>query len=172
MAQKPFRESGTSGFIKRLPEETAPEIKIDDSGKTHLIPGGINLLFSNDWIPVTTTFAVTSYETKRFKTIELKYESGDSTRYFRFALTELADKKIWLAGEGCTVSYRKTIGSVRNSYLIKQSGKIELISESNNEIVFKITNLKLKKLASADIVQIDGYIHAAKIQYILRQSIY
>lgn len=162
---KNISESGIPGFIMRLSAaESAPEIVIEDKGKTYLLFGNTNILFSNEWWPVTTTFAITSYQTKTFKTIEIKDESGDSIRYFRFALTEQPDKKIWLADEGFAVSYHETKGPEKKSYLIKQSGKIELMSENNKEIVFKISNLQLKKLVSEEVVRIDGYVHAAKTQ--------
>lgn len=162
---KNVSESGATGFIVRVTEEeAAPEIDMEDEGKTHLLFENTNMLFANEWWPVSARFTITSYETKTFKTIEIKDESGDSIRYFRFALAEVPGKKTWLADEGFTVSYRETKGTDRNSYMNKQSGKIELISENNNEIVFKITNLQLKKSVGENIVRIDGYIHAAKTQ--------
>ena len=162
---KHVSESGATGFIVRLTEEeSAPEIDLEDEGKTHLLFENTNTLFANEWRPVTIAFTITSYETKTFKTIEIKDESGDSIRYFRFALTEEPGKKTWLASDGFAVSYRETKGTEKNSYLNKLSGKIELVSEDNKEIVFKITNLQLKKLVGDNMVRIDGYIHAAKSQ--------
>ena len=143
-------------------EESAPEIDMKDEGKTHLLFASTSMRFTNEWRPVTTSFTKFGYETKTFKTIEIKDASGDSIRYIRFALPELPGKKTWLANEGFTVSYRETKGTEVNSYMTKQSGKIELVSEDDKEIVFKITNLQVKKLASENIVRIDGYIHAAK----------
>ena len=162
---KHVSETGATGFITRLSEqESAPEIDIEDEGKTYLFFGNTSLLFANAWWPVTSSFTTTNYQTNTFKTIEIKDESGDSIRYFRFALAEQPGKKTWLASEGFTVSYKETKGTEKNHYMIKQSGKIELISETNNEIVFKITNLQLKKLVGDNTVRIDGYIHAAKTQ--------
>lgn len=162
---KNVSESGATGFIMRLSEEeSAPEIDIEDEGKTHLVFENKNLLFTNEWWPVTTSFSITSYETKTFKTIEIKDQSGDSIRYFRFALTEQTGKKTWLADEGFAVSYKETKGTEKNNYMNKLSGKIELISENNTEIVFKITNLQLKKSGGENMVRIDGYVHAAKTQ--------
>ncbi|MEP7237842.1 MAG: hypothetical protein ABI685_08260 [Ferruginibacter sp.] len=162
---KRVSETGATGFIMRLSEaESAPEIDIVDEGKTYLLLGGTNLLFSDAWWPVTSTFTITSYETNTFKTIEIKDESGDFIRHFRFALTEQPGKNTWLASEGFAVSYKETKATEKSNYLIKQSGKIELVSEDDKEIVFKITNLQLKKLVGENIVRIDGYVHAAKIQ--------
>ena len=162
---KHVSETGATGFIMRLTEEeSAPEIDMEDEGKTHLLFENTNTLFANEWRPATTAFIITSYETKTFKTIEIKEQSGDSIRYFRFALTEQPGKKTWLVNEGFAVSYRETKGTQINSYMNKQSGKIELVSEDNKEIVFKITNLQLKKLVGDNMVRIDGYVHAAKTQ--------
>ena len=56
---KNISESGATGFIIRLSEaESAPEMVIEDIGKTHLIFGNTNLLFSNEWLPVTTIFSI------------------------------------------------------------------------------------------------------------------
>lgn len=160
---KHVSETGATGFIMRLAEEESePVTDIEDQSKTHLVLESTNIFFANEWWPITTSFTTTSYQTKTFKTIEIKEEGGDSIRYFRFALTEEPDKKTWLASEGFPVSYKETRGTEKNNYIIKQSGKIELISETNNEIVFKITNLQLKKLVGDNIVRINGYIHAAK----------
>ncbi len=162
---KNVSESGATGFIIRLSEaESAEEIKFEDTGKTQLLFGNSTILFSNVWTPVTAIFDTTSYQTNNFKKIEITDESGDSIRYLRFALPEKADKKTWLASEGFTVSYRETIGTVINSYMIRQSGKIELISENDNEIVFRVSNLQVKKILGEDRVRIDGYIHAIKTE--------
>ena len=162
---KHVSETGATGFIMRLTEEeSAPEIDMEDEGKTHLLFDNTNILLPNEWWPVTTSFTTTSYETKTFKIIEIKDQSGDTIRYFRFALTEEPGKKIWVPSDGFTVSYRETKGAEKNSFIIKRSGKIELLSENNKEIVFKITNLQLKNLVGDNMVRIDGYVHAAKTQ--------
>jgi hypothetical protein len=164
---KNISESGATGFIIRLSEaESAPEMEIEDIGKTHLIFGNTNILFSNEWLPVTTTFSITSPSNNTFKVIEIKDESGDSIRQFRLAVPEQLGKKIWLADEEVrfSVSYREEKGTEKNTFMYKQSGKIELISEDENEIIFKISNLQLKQISGKNVVRIDGYLHATKTQ--------
>ena len=160
---KQVSETGATGFIMRLTEaEAAPEIEVKDEDKSHLHFESTNPLFSNEWWPVTTNFTITNYEGKIFKTLEIKDASGDSIRYFRFALTEQPGKKIWLATEGFTVSYREIKGTEKTHYINKQSEKIEIISENKNKIVFKITNLQLKKAVGENKVRIEGYVHCDK----------
>lgn len=162
---KNVSESGSSGFIIRLSdEESAPEITLEDTGKTQLIFGNTTILFPNDWWPDTTIYSVTNNQNNTFKTIEISDTTADSKRYFRFALAEQPGKKTWLADEGFAVSYREKAGIEMNNFLYKKSGKIELISENDHEIVFKISNLQLKKLAGENVVRIDGFIYAIKTQ--------
>lgn len=158
--KKTVSESGTSGFIARL----VPEIKIEDIGRTHLVFGNTNILFTKDWQPDTTKFSITSHETKTFKTIEINESVGDTSRRFRFALTETEGKKIWLAEERFNASYKEKKGAEIKNFLQTQSGKIELVSENNKEIVFKISNVQLRLIGTSEEVSINGYIYALKTQ--------
>ena len=158
--KKSVSESGTSGFIARL----VPEIKIEDIGRTHLVFGNTNILFTKDWQPDTTKFSITSHETKTFKTIEINESVGDTSRRFRFALTETEGKKIWLAEERFNASYKEKKGAEIKNFLQTQSGKIELVSENNKEIVFKISNVQLRLIGTNEEVSINGYIYALKTQ--------
>ena len=165
--KKSVSESGTSGFIARLPNDqlaSVPEIMIKDNGRTYLVFSNTNILFTKEWQPDTTNFSITSYETKTFKVIEIKESAGDTLRRFRFALTEEEGKKIWLAEEGFSTSYWEKKGAEIKNFMYKQSGKIELVSENSKEIVFKISNLQLMKTENKEVVRIDGYIHALKTQ--------
>lgn len=162
---KNISESGATGFIIRLSaEESALERNLDDNGKTHILFENNSTLFTNDWSPDSTVFSITSNQGKTFKKIEINENSNDAMRYFRFSLEEQSGKKVWLADESVSVIYREKKGTQRNSFLEKKSGKIELVSEDDKEIIFKISNLQLKKLGSDEVVRIDGYIHAAKTQ--------
>ena len=165
--KKSVSESGTSGFIARLPKDQSapvPEIMIKDNGRTHLVFGNTNILFTKDWQPDTTKFSITNHETKTFKTIEINESVGDTSRRFRFALTEKEGKKIWLEEERFNASYKEKKGAEIKNFLQTQSGKIELVSENNKEIVFKISNVQLRLIGTTEEVSINGYIYALKTQ--------
>lgn len=64
--------------------------------------------------------------------------------------------------------------SIRNSFITSfdhylnnpqhANGKLEIVKETESQIVFKITNLKIKPVANTDFVVINGFIYALKAE--------
>jgi hypothetical protein len=81
------------------------------------------------------------------------------------------DKKVWRQNELRAVSYREVKGEQRNSFLAGATlqtdpryadGKMEIVRETGTQIVFKLTNFKIKKLTKEDFATLNGFIYADK----------
>lgn len=78
-------------------------------------------------------------------------------------------KKAWRQNELLAASYREVKGEQRHSFLAGATfqtdpryadGNIEIIRESESQIVFKLTNFKIKKFNKEEFVTLDGFIYA------------
>lgn len=82
-----------------------------------------------------------------------------------------AEKKtVWGQNELRSASYREVKGAQRHTFLTGATfqtsptfadGKIEIVRQSESQIVFKLTNFKIKKLNKEEFVTLDGFIYAA-----------
>lgn len=81
------------------------------------------------------------------------------------------DKKVWRQKELRAVSYREVKDEQRISFITGatlqtdsryDAGRLEIVSESETRIVFKLTNFKIKRLGKEDFVTLDGFIYADK----------
>lgn len=79
-------------------------------------------------------------------------------------------KKSWGQNELRAASYREVKGAQRHTFLTGATfqtdpryadGKIEIVRENESQIVFKLTNFKIKKLNKDEFVKLDGFIYAA-----------
>ena len=79
-------------------------------------------------------------------------------------------KKSWGQNELRAASYREVKGAQRHTFLTGATfqtdpryadGKIEIVRENESQIVFKLTNFKIKKLNKEEFVKLDGFIYAA-----------
>lgn len=172
---KSVSESGINGFIKSIsPPVELKDVGIVDNGKTLLWFQHSNPLFGKEWAdsPASVEIKNTADQTAIEVTMKLKTDSME--RRFRFRmLRRQPEQKIWKWEDLSISSYaesRKTADGKEdlNFFMGSQGnvtgGQIEIAGENENEIIFKITNLRIKKLSQEDSVQIDGFIHAAKIK--------
>lgn len=81
------------------------------------------------------------------------------------------DKKSWRQNELRIISYREVKNDDKNSFLAAATlqtdsryadGKLEIVKETEMQIVFKLTNFKIKRLSKDDFVTINGFIYADK----------
>lgn len=171
---KSVSETGINGFIKTIPPpEKLVDLGIADTGKTLLWIQSSNPYFDKEWAnPATASEKLISGD----RIIEIIVKSNTAPRsdhYFGLKLVyRKADQKIWTGSDMLDATYYENKfdadGNLASSNRFRggqpeaRSGQIEIISDSENEIILKLTNLKIKRLIGDDFVQIDGYIHALK----------
>lgn len=80
-------------------------------------------------------------------------------------------KKIWGQKELRAITYREVKDEQKNSFLTGamlqadsryDAGRLEIISESETQMVFKLTNFKIKRLGKEDSVTLNGFVYADK----------
>lgn len=170
---KSVSENGISGFIKQFaPPVELKDVGIIDNGKTQLWFQQPNPLFDKEWSDAPTTVKISNIAGRVIE-IELRSEATNPARRFTLRLNfRQADQKIWSGADIPKILYAErqsdSSGKLEGFNLFTgrnsdtTSGQIELVSEGENEMVFKITNLKVQETSGEDFVQIDGYIHAVK----------
>jgi hypothetical protein len=170
---KSVSENGISGFIKQVsPPAELKDVGIADNGKTLLWFQHSDPLFGKEWADAPSSAKISNI-VGRAAEIEIRSDVTNPARRFKFRINfRQPDQKIWAGSTIPLVSY--TERKMDNAGKLEQinlftggnddamSGQVELISETENEMVFKITNLKFKKVGAESFVQVDGYIHAVK----------
>lgn len=167
---------------------TEPKAELIDNGKNWLKIAHSEPMFGTHW---TGFIAAVSFgnstktpagsesekingnggEASDYFVVEVKSET-DGQQALRIIVPHYAPgKKVWLQKELRTASYREVRGEQRNSFLAGATfqtdsryagGKFEIVSETETQIIFKLTNLKIKKLGKEDFVTLDGFIYADK----------
>jgi hypothetical protein len=173
---KQTSETTLSGFIKSMPPTVElKDVGISDNGKTQLWFQHTNPLFGKEWTDVPATVKLTNVAGQTSIAVEIKTKTSDSERGFSFRMwIRQKDQKVWLGRDLAMPSYRekkeKAAGGANmelNFFLGSngnvKGGQVEIVSEDENKIVFKVTNLLIKRYIRDDFVQIDGFIHAMKI---------
>lgn len=168
-------KSELTGIIKHLAPETVTELKdaaIKDNGKTELWFQHPNPLFGKEWTDYPAIVAVKKTGSTTAFEMEMKSKTGEDVRRFAFRILVREDnQKLWTVREIGIVSYgesKKTVEGKKDINFFNASGasilggQIEIISENDRGMVFKITNLRLKQVTEDNILQINGYIHAVK----------
>lgn len=169
---KSVSKSELSGFIKQLPPPVElKDVGITDNGKTQLWFQHPNPLFGKEWTDYPAVVVLKNSVGQAFE-MEMKWKTADAERRFRFRLVvRVAGQKIWPGKEVAITSYAESKKSADgksdiNFFLASTDailgGQIEIVSENESEMVFKITNLRFKRTGQEEPVQVDGYIHAVK----------
>lgn len=156
-----------------------PSFELIDSGKSWIKIEHSNPFFGTEW---TEFIAQINFGSNAKKTIN----TDDPPDYFNVAVKSPAfeqqtfrftvkqyspDKKLWKANELNTASYREVKGETRNSFMagatlqsdpIYADGTIEIVKETDSQVVLKISNLKIKAFVKDGIVTLNGFIYADK----------
>lgn len=168
---KSVSESGISGFVKVVPPPVElKDVGIIDIGKTQLWFQHSDPIFAKEWQDISVSAKITNTDGQNLEVL-IKSKTNDSDREFGIKLPyKQESQKIWNAKELKRAVYRERKYadgklSKLNSFMLmngKTSGQIEIIRETETEIVLKITNLTIPKLGPDEFVQVDGYIYAQK----------
>lgn len=166
-----------------------PKIEISDDGNSRLIIEQLNPMFGTDWTDLTALVSFGN-STKTPVGSESKKITGtaDASDYFVLRVKSKVeglqsltisvpynspDQKIWRENELKVASYREVKGEDRNTFLASVmfqtdsryvDGTLEVVSETETQIVFKLTDFKIKRLTKEDFVTISGYVYADKVK--------
>ncbi len=168
--------------------QSQPKVELTDTGENRLKIEHSNLLYGTNWTDFTATvkFGNTAKtpiggESKRITGTDeasdyfvlLVNSKTDNRQTLRINSPLYIDgKKIWRQSELRVISYREGGGAQRNTFLASgetlcadsryADGKLEIVKETDAQIVFKLTNFKIKRLSKEDFVTLDGFIYADK----------
>lgn len=177
------REKGSNG--KRVSEATLngcvekvsspvelKDVGIVDDGKTRLSFKLNNSVFDSDWNDFPATLKITGTGGETALEVEMNSLEDSQERRLRVRLVmQKEDQKVWNGREISNASYsegKKSADGVETHNLFIGAnngilgGKIETVGDNEKEMIFKISNLQIKRFTKPDSVTINGYIHAAK----------
>lgn len=156
-----------------------PQVEVVDNGKSLVKIQHSNPLFGNEWSDLMATITFSS-------SIQRTMVKQDSADYFDLVLKSKTEgqqrlsiasrnysltQKLWKANELRYISYREELGTNRNSFSAGATmetdpfyadGKLEIVKETDTQIVFKLSNFKIKRFAKQDFVVLNGFIYADK----------
>lgn len=152
----------------------ADELK--DNGSSWLDVAHGNPLFGPEWRSLSARVVskldgnVQSFEIEAF-TVN---ETGEQRLTILFP-KYLATKKTWTEKELTMVTYReKSKDGRRNSFVSfaelysrypeLSGGKVELVKETETQMIFRISKLKIKRVNGPDHVELNGFAYAEKLQ--------
>ena len=157
-----------------------PKVELVDTGKSWIRIQHSNPLFGTEWTECSSELSfgslannmlgVEAEEADYFNLvlkskIEGQQRLSISTR--NYSLTQ----KSWKAADLRYISYREESGADRNSFSAGATmqtdpffadGMLEIVKETETQIVFKLTNFKIKRFAKQDFVVLNGFIYADK----------
>lgn len=152
--------------------------EITDTGKSRLKITHSEPLFGTNWTDFTASVSfgnsnktsATGEASNDFVVVVRSKTEGQ--QFLRINVPNYApDKKVWRQKELRAVSYREVKDEQRISFITGatlqtdsryDAGRLEIVSESETRIVFKLTNFKIKRLGKEDFVTLDGFIYADK----------
>lgn len=168
-------------------ENNVPQTKIEliDNGKNWLKLDLSNPMFGTEWadFKAFVGFGIstkTPLGTETQKTAESDYfiisvkSQIEGQQELRINLQNYkSEQKLWKQNEIQVNSYREVNGENRNSFLSGATmktdpryaeGTLEIVKETDTQIVFKLTNFKIKRLTKDDFVTLNGFIYADKFK--------
>lgn len=179
---KSVSESAIEGSFSKVdktiePPKTSPVVNLIDTGKSQLIVNQSNPLFGNEWNNFTPTVNLEFSENSVLQKIEF-VENTDKIKRRISISTYSKDlfTKSWKLN-GIDIGYasyeerdlvngnKNTFSSTLDTYKNHPEytgGTIEIIKENPTQIVFKLTNFKIKRLTKTDFVELNGFIYANK----------
>lgn len=146
-----------------------------DNGKSLLLFQHSNQYFGNQWTDFTGKVVFKDSANDKQMELTANVTIDQQKRSFRiFTKSILPNQKVWKTTDLQTASYREETGKpdARNSFLTAshiyaenkalQNGTLEIVKETEKQIVFKLVNFKIKRLVKTDFVEINGFIYADK----------
>lgn len=162
-----------------------PKVELIDNGKSWLKIQHTNPFFGSEWIDFKAFvgFGIstkTPLGTEAQKTAESDYfiisvkSQIEGQQELRINLQNYkSEQKNWKQNEIQVTSYREVNGENRNSFLAGATlktdsryaeGTLEMVKETDTQIVFKLANFKIKRLIKDDFVTLNGFIYADKFK--------
>jgi hypothetical protein len=160
------------------------DFPVIDNGKNQINIQHSNPAFGNLWTDFTAKITFGNSEKNTIGTtdkpdyfnllIDSKIEGQQ-----KLSLTTmiyLPKQKVWESKNIRSISYREIDKekSIRNSFISASDyyignpqhagGTLEIVKETETQIVFKIANLKIKRVAKDDFVALNGFVYADKVR--------
>lgn len=187
---KNVSEKGLEGTFAKIPKtentvETtsiSSSVELIDNGKSWLQINHSNVAFGDLWTDFTAkvtfgnslTNTIGTDQKPDYFSLFIDSKIVGQQRINLNTMTYFPFQKVWESKHIRTISYREIDNekSIRNSFITSSdyylnnpqyaNGKLEIVKETETLIVFKITNLKIKRIAKTDFVEINGFIYAVK----------
>lgn len=156
------------------------KVELVDTGKSWIKIQHSNPLFGTEW---TECLSELSFGSTAKNMAGVKADSAD---YFNLVLKSKTEgqqrlsistrnysltQKSWKAADLRYISYREESGANRNSFSAGATmqtdpffadGMLEIVKETETQIVFKLSNFKIKRFGKQDFVVLNGFIYAEK----------
>lgn len=139
-----------------------------DTGKTHLYFTESVILHSGEWLNAVFTSKDETTDNGKNPVRVLYAVENDTAnqpmRNLRIRLSLKPDAKSWTATDKTIEAalYRENKGESRAMYFYQQMGEIEIVADTQSEIVYRIKKLRLKKVGADQFLTINGFLHVAK----------
>lgn len=156
-----------------------PKVELIDNGKSWLKIQQSNPFFGDEWIDFTADITFSSSVKKTnvnadeadYFTLAAKSNIEGQQRLSIASRNYSAAQKVWKATDLRYISYREQLDANRNSFMAGETmqtdsfyseGKLEIVKETETQIVFKLSNFKIKRFAKQDFVTLNGFIYTDK----------
>ena len=175
---KSVSENSLEGTFAKVEKtsETRPVTPILD-GNNNLSIKQSTPFFGNEWTGFTAKLITKKGDTVDTFNLELVSDVADGERKFSVILPIFSNKqKVWKSTELTWVIYsertkpatkRNWFSSTYDDYNKKaelQGGQIEIVGDNETQMIFKLSNLKVKRIGKDDFAEINGIIYAEKIK--------
>lgn len=178
---KSISENGLEGTFAKVEKVenaqtlTDTDFSVIDNGKSQLFFQHSNQLFGNQWVDFVGNVAFKVSEGEKRMELTASVSIDQQKRSIRiYTKPMFPDQKIWKTTDLQTASYREEIGNPdeKNTFLTAglmyltdqslQNGRLEIVKETEIQIIFKLANFKIKRFIKEDVVEINGFIYANK----------
>lgn len=182
---KSVSENGFEGTFAKVAtppvENTQPvvnsEFTMVDNGKSQLNIQHSKLLFGNQWTDFVGSLVYKGSADEKRLELRVDVTVDQQKRSIRiYTKPLLPNQKVWKTTHLQTASYReeKLNTDERNSFLTGdliyqensalQTGTLEIVKETETQIVFKLANFRIKRLVGQDFVELNGFIYTEKVK--------
>ncbi len=180
---KSVSESGFEGTFSKVekpveqvePLKTNPPVELVDNGKSWLKIQPANPMFGNEWKDFSAKIIAMNNGNAPSYKIQINSDSVAGQQTLTLLFPTFGNNKVWKAEHFDMLTYlekdKKTFA--RNSFLLTAdiykenpaeflNTRIEIVKETETQIVFKLANFKIKRVAKDDFVELNGFIYADK----------
>ena len=173
---------GTFSSFRAVPvtsPQPKPKAELIDNGKSWIRVAHENMLFGPEWSGFSAQIifgssakgTVNTSDPADYFILSLRSDDEDRQILRLNVRSYTADKKLWKGNEFRTASYRENNGEKQNSFVAGEvmrtdpfyaDSTLEIVRETESQIVFKISDFKIKRFPSGGFVELNGYVYADK----------